>query len=415
MKSKFIRLGILILVSSLILIWGLSFLKGNDIFSRSNEYHVIYESVDGLYRSNDVLLSGYKVGQVSNIRFLPDNTGRLIVTITVDASVNIPLKSVAQIVSSDIMGTRSIKIILSDLNVYYNENDTIYGAVEADLKEQVSMQVLPLKNKAEELLSSLDSAISGLAFLFDENAQQNFAESFKNINLTVSHIERTTADLQELVFLEKNNIRGIIDNLGNITSTFNQNSPAFENTIQNLSAFSDSLTQVQVAPLVRNINTVAEQLSTLLSGLETTDNTLGSLLNDDQIYQSLEELSDNMNLLMSDIRINPERYLNFSALDLGKKVYVNALEGSADNIVFKIHLVSSQNKVALESEQFKGLEPIEEYEINGAYTYLYGSTGSFHEIQVLQKNAQVKFPDASIVAFKNGRLIKLERALKSIR
>ncbi len=415
MKSKFIRLGILILVSSLILIWGLSFLKGNDIFSRNNEYHVIYESVDGLSQSNDVLISGYKIGQVTNIRFMPDNSGRLLVSITVDASVNIPINSIAQIVSSDIMGTRSIKIILSDLNVYYDENDTISGTVEADLKEQVSMQVLPLKNKAEELLSTLDSAITGLAFLFDENAQRNFAESFENINRTVSHIEKTTADLQEVVSLEKNNMRGIINNLENITSTFSQNSPSMENAIQNLSAFSDSLTQVQVAPLVRNINTAAEQLNTLFTQLETTDNTLGSLLNDDQLYNSVEKLSENLNLLMSDIRINPERYLNFSALDLGRKVYVNALEGSSGNVVFKVHLVSSQKKVPLESGQFEGLEPIEEYEVNGAYTYLYGSTNSFEEIQVLQKKAQVKFPDASIVAFKNGRLIKLERALKLIR
>jgi phospholipid/cholesterol/gamma-HCH transport system substrate-binding protein len=415
MKSKFVRLGLLIVISSFILIWGLSYLKGNDIFSRNNEYHVIYDSVDGLSQSNDVLLSGFKVGQVSNIILLPDNSGQLLVSLLVDATINVPVGSVAQIVSSDIMGTRSVKIVLGAGNVFHENNDTIRGAIEADLKEQVSMQVLPLKNKAEELLSTLDSAITGLAFVFDENAQRNFAESFENINRTVSHIERTTADLQMLISLEKENISGIINNLENITSTFSQNTPALENTIRNLSTFSDSLALVQVGPLMRNVTAASDQLNMILAQLGTTDNSLGSLLNDDELYQSLNELSENLNLLMSDVRVNPERYLNLSAIDFGRKVYINALEGNSESIVFKIHLISSQTRVPLDSDRFKGLEPIEEYEVSGAYTYLFGATNSFSEALELQKKAQVLFPDATIVAFRNGRLIKLERALKLIR
>lgn len=414
MKSKFIRLGILILVSSLILIWGLSYLKGNDIFSRSNEYHVIYDSVDGLSQSNSVLLSGYKVGQVTDIRFLDDNSGRLLVSVTIDSSVDIPVGSVAQIISSDIMGTRSIKIILGNRNEYHSENDTISGDIEAGLKDQVSMQVLPLKNKAEELLSTLDSAITGLAFIFDDDAQRNFAESFENINRTVSNIEGTTADLQEIISLEKENMKSIVGNLENITGSFSQNTPALENTIQNLSAFSDTLAKLQLTPLLNNAAAASDQLNTVLAQLKSTDNTMGSLLNDDELYISLNQLSENLTMLMNDIRINPERYLNISAVDLGRKVYINALEGTSEKILFKVHLISSQNKVSLESDRFEGLEPIEEYEVSGAFTYLYGSTNSFKEALELQKKAQVKFPEATVVAFRNGRLIKLERALKLV-
>ena len=118
-------------------------------------------------------------------------------------------------------------------------------------------------------------------------------------------------------------------------------------------------------------------------------------------------------MLMNDIRVSPERYLNFSAVDFGRKVYINALDGTSDNIVFKVHLISSQNKIPLVSKEFEGLQPVEEYEVSGAYTYLYGATNSFNEILNLQKKAQLQFPDATVVAFRNGRLIKLERALKS--
>jgi phospholipid/cholesterol/gamma-HCH transport system substrate-binding protein len=415
MRSKYTRLGILIVISSAILVWGLSYLKGNDIFSRSDDYHVIYESIDGLSRSNDVLLSGYKIGQVKNIRFMPDHTGRLFVTFSIDASVKIPVNSVAQIVSSDIMGTRAIRIILSDFDEFHNENDTIRGAVEADLKEQVSMQVLPLKNKAEELLSTLDSAITGLAFIFDENAQRNFSESFENINRTISNIEHTTADLQNLVSLEKESISSIISNINNITGTFSRNSDELANTLQNLSALSDSLARIQISPLYSNLLSATEQLGVVMARLESTDNTLGNLLNDDHLYYSISQLSDNLNLLMNDIRINPERYLNFSAIDFGRKVYVNALSGTSDNITFKVHLVSSQNRIPTDAARFEGLPPVEEYEVSGAYSYLIGATNSFEEILGIQTKAQKKFPDATVVAFRNGRLIKLERALRSLK
>ncbi len=415
MRSKYIRLGILIIVSSVLLIWGLSYLKGNDIFKRNNEYHIIYDSVDGLTQSNEVILSGYKVGQVSNIQFLPDHSGRLAVSIIVDSSVKIPLKSVAQIISSDIMGSRSIRLVFSEFQEFHNDNDTLQGAVEADLKEQVSMQVLPLKNKAEELLSTLDSAITGLAFVFDENAQRNFSESFENINRTVAHIERTTADLQELVSLEKSNIRSIIENLEGITSSINQNTPQLDNTLKNLSNLSDSLAQIQITPLMTNLTSISEHLNSVLAKLETNDNTMGNLLNDDQLYYSLDQLTDNLSQLMSDIRVNPERYLNFSAFDFGRKVYVNAPEGTSDNIEFKVHLISSQTRIPLDSDVFEGLGEIEEYEVSEAYTYLTGTTNSFNEIQEIQKKAQVRFPDAAVVAFRNGRMVNLERAIKSLR
>ena len=131
--SKITKLGILIVISVTMLIWGLSYLKGNDIFKRNNSYHVVYDRVEGVTQSGDVELSGYKIGQVQKIRFLPDNSGRLVVTFTIDSSVKLPVNTVAQIISSDLMGTRSIKLNLGQSARFYNSYDTIPGAVERDL------------------------------------------------------------------------------------------------------------------------------------------------------------------------------------------------------------------------------------------------------------------------------------------
>lgn len=414
--SKYVRLGILIVISLTILIWGLSYLKGHDIFNRTNSYHVVYQRIDGLLESNKVTMNGYQIGQVQEIKFAPGNSGNLIVTFLIDDAFRIPVNSVAQIVSSDIMGTRSIKMIMSNEQELYQPNDTIPGAVESDLKEQVSMQVLPIKNKAEQLLGTIDSAITVLTVIFNEDAQRNLSESFAKINRTIANIEQTTSDLQEIISSEKQSVQRIVTNIDSVTTAFKQNSKNFELVMDNLVAFSDTLSMFSVTPVLQNISDASNQILGLMDKLNSEESTAGLLLNDDELYNSINVLSENLSSLVNDIQNNPKRYLQFSAIDLGKDVYINTGNTAVSkNIVFKVHLVSTENKIDTNSNLFEGLDNVEEYYASGVYSYLYGKTNSYAEIIELQNKAKEVFSDATIVAFRNGRLIKLERALKSLR
>jgi len=414
--SKYVKLGILIVVTLFILIWGLSFLKGNDVFKKNNYFFVIYERIDGLQKSSKVTLNGYQVGQVYDINFIPGNSGKLVVKLMTDASFKIPVNSVAQIVSSDIMGTRSIKLVFSNEDNYYQSNDTIQGAIESDLKEQVSMQVLPLKNKAEQLLNTIDSAITTLTVILNEDARKNLSESFTNINNTITNIEKITSDLQEVVSSQKGSIEHTVANIETITVMLSKNSNELDRAIKNLAVFSDTLSHMQVTPVINNISAASNQILALLEKLNSTDNSAGLLLNDDQLYLSVTSLSDNLGYLINDIQTNPKRYLQVSAIDFGKEYYIGATgNAAAKNVVFKVHLVSTENKIPADSEYFKGLGNVEEYFADGAYSYLLGSTSVYSEIVKIQETAKKKFPEATIVAFKNGQLIKLEKALKSLK
>lgn len=414
--SKYTKLGILIVFSLTILVWGLAYLKGNDFFSRSQFYYVFYDRIDGLEESSNVSLNGYPIGKVRHVEFTPDNSGRLLVTLAIDEGFKIPKKSVAQIVSSDIMGTRSVKLVLGHDKEMHQPNDTLIGTIEGDLKEQVSMQVLPLKNKAEELLGTLDSAITVLTMIFDEDAQKNLSASIANINQTIKNLEATTGDLQEIVFTEKESVENIVSNLDVITTTFKNNSDQLDATIKNLHAFSDTLSNVSVTPIVDNIEAISAKLAVTLDKLNSDQSTAGRLLNDDELYVSLNLLSENLAFLIKDIQNNPKRYLQLSAFDFGKEVYVNTKNDlSGKNIVFKVHLLSSKIKIDLNSDIFKNLTGVEEYYSGGVYSYLIGNTGVYSEIQELHNAVRKDFPESSIVAFKNGKLIKLEKALKQAR
>jgi phospholipid/cholesterol/gamma-HCH transport system substrate-binding protein len=414
--SKYVKLGFLVVVTLIILFWGLSYLKGNDFFKKINYYYVIYERIDGLVEANKVTLNGYQIGQVKSIEFESGNTGRLVVQLMINSTFQIPQNSIAQIVSSDIMGTRSINMILSDEKTFYASNDTIPGAIESDLKEQVSMQVLPIKNKAEQLLNTIDSAITILTVIFNEDARENLSESFENINKTIENAERITSDLQEIVSSEKGSIKQIVVNIEEVTKFLNENTAELEKTINNLSSFSDTLANIEISPVLTNIKLASNQIVDILEKLNNNQSTAGLLLNDDELYNELTAFTENLSFLIKDIQANPERYVHFSAIDFGKDYYINTTgDVSSKNIVFKVHLISSENKIPSNSILFDGLDDVEEYFANGAYSYLIGSTGSYSEIVKIQENIEEKFPDSAIVAFKKGQLIKLEKALKTLR
>jgi len=52
----------------------------------------------------------------------------------------------------------------------------------------------------------------------------------------------------------------------------------------------------------------AQELSSLMIKMNSGDGTLGKLMNQDDLYNNLEKAVRNMDLLMEDIRLHPERY-----------------------------------------------------------------------------------------------------------
>lgn len=413
--SKYTKLGFLVLACLTILIWGINYLKGIDLLKKSTNYYVVYERIDGLLVSSSVTINGFQVGQVSEVGFLEDYSGRLLVTLSLQGDFKIAKGSTAKIVSSDIMGTKSIKLEVVHSGEYYLPDDTIPGAIESDLKEQVSMQVLPLKKKAEELIASLDSALTVVTYVFNQKTRENLSQSFENINRTVANIESASAELKTII--GNGRINSIVGNLDSISSTIKQNSGEIGNIIQNLSSLSDSLAKLNISPMFAEISSTVAGLNSIVQKLNTTESSAGLLINDPVLYQNLNSLASSLDLLLKDVRNNPKRYVHFSAFNVGKDVYITAKPATPeekDQVIYKVHLISSPAKLSTESAFFKGLGPIEEVRVSESYNYMAGNTTDFDVITKLLNVARANFPDASVVAFKNGRKIKLEKAVKKL-
>jgi phospholipid/cholesterol/gamma-HCH transport system substrate-binding protein len=411
--SKYTKLGFLVISCLAILIWGINYLKGIDLLKKSNEYFVVYDKVDGLLESSPVTINGYRVGQVTDIGFLEDNSGKILVTVSLNGNFKIGKGSIAKIVSSDIMGTKSIRLEVIKSTEYYAPEDTIPGSIEGDLKELVSMQVLPLKAKAEELIGSLDSALTIVKSVFNQQTQRNLTESFENINKTITNLNSISDELNKIMSSGK--VNSIVTNLDNISGTFSKNSAQISSIIKNLSSLSDSLSKLNVSPVFDHISSSIAGLDSLIVKLNSKESSAGLLMNDPVLYENLTSLTSSLDLLLKDVRNNPKRYVHFTAMKMGKDVYVTAkpdAELTNNQILYKVHLISSPERLTIGTALFEGLGPIEEIKDGKTYKYLAGSDPDFYKVSQLLETARVKFPDANIVAFKKGKQIRLDHAIK---
>lgn len=320
--SKITKIGILIVVSISMLVWGVSYLKGKNLFKTDYTYYVVYKDVNGLSNANAVLINGFKVGQVTAIEYIPDTTDRFRVTFAVEDKYRIRKGSVAQVYSQDIMGTRAIKILQSKDTAFHKNGDTLNSDVEGTLVEQVNMEIAPLKRKAESLISSLDSAIVVVRSIFNEKTQENLRRTFASIKVTIANLERSTFTLDTILTQEKGKLARIFTNVDSITANLKNNNDKISTVLTNFASISDSLAKADIAKTLGKADTALLQFNKILASVNEGDGSIAQLLNNDTLYQNLENASYHLSRLMRDMHENPKRYVHFSVFDVGKTIYV---------------------------------------------------------------------------------------------
>jgi phospholipid/cholesterol/gamma-HCH transport system substrate-binding protein len=320
--SKITRIGILVVLAVFLLIWGVGYLKGKNLFRKENTYFVIYNEVNGLSISNAVLINGYQVGQVIDIEYIPDTTDKFRVSFMMDSKFKVIKGSIAQVYSQDIMGTRAIRIIRGKEEGFHENGDTLISAVEGGLVEQVNMEIAPLKKKAESLISSLDSAIIIVREIFNKKTQESLRNTFTSIQGTIANLEKTTFTLDTILTTEKSKLAKIFSNVESITANLKNNNEHISAVIKNFADISDSLAKADIASTLGKADTALLQFNKILTNINSGKGTVGQLIHNDTLYRNIENASYHLSRLMRDMHENPKRYVHFSVLDVGKTIYV---------------------------------------------------------------------------------------------
>ena len=312
--SKEFKIGVVVTIAIGLFIWGFNFLKGFNLFTKDYTLYAVYPKIDGLIEANPLLINGYKVGQINKISLTQDKDGKyaVLVKFLLTEDVKIPKKSIAKAVSSDLLGSKAVEIIYSDETEFLQPGDTLIAESEEGLKSAVSKQLQPLQKKAEGLISSIDSVMTIVQYVLNDKTRANLDKSFESIKKAIQSLEQTAYKLDDLMASEKAKISAILSKVNNLAGMLEKNTGKIDNIIGNLSNVSDSLAKSDLKKAISDADKTLAELNRLVTQINAGQGSLGKLAKNDSLYNNLNKSSEDLDKLLKDLRLNPERYIHFS-------------------------------------------------------------------------------------------------------
>lgn len=317
--SKEFIIGIVVVLTIAILYMGVNYLKGINLLSKQLRFYAVYENVAGLTASNAVTLNGYKIGIVSDVGMNPNGDGSVIVEVVInDSELNVPVDTKLEIFDADLFGGKGIRIMLGESAVLAANKDTLNGEIALGLTESIKQEIEPLKRKTSELFAGIDSVITSLnSVLGSANQGDGLSSVFDDLKNTISNLESTSSQLDNLLENNSDRLTSIFSNVESISSNLKNNNESLTNAIKNISTLSDTLAKMELASTVLRVNKAMESFEGVMTKVNEGTGTLGQLVNNDSLHTELVNASHSLDLLLTDMREHPKRYVHFSVF--GKK------------------------------------------------------------------------------------------------
>ncbi len=296
--SKEMIIGASVLLSLLILFFGIDYLKGINVFKSANYYSSSYTNVAGLAQSAPVTLNGFKVGLVRDIRYEYDNPGHVLVEFSLDKELKLPIGSKAAIIT-DMLGTSTVELRMAAGDQYYEVGSHIEGITPGGMMDKVSNEMLP---SLMTIAPHIDSLIVALTAVATDPALVN---SIKRLDNIMANLETSTGHLNEAM-------RGV-PALVNSTNSTMANAVTISENLNKISAslaeLSDDLKDMPLDSTMRNINRITAHLDLATEQLNSTNSTLGLLLNDPSLYNNISNSTAHLDSILIDLKKQPKRYI----------------------------------------------------------------------------------------------------------
>lgn len=280
---------------------GIRFLKGFDIFSRNLEYYAAYDRIDGVQAASPILLRGVKIGTVTAISIDPAVSDRVVLQLTVQKRYPLPSDSEAKIVSNGLLGNKAVEIVYGSSQTLLASGDTLRSGHGIDLMDMAGSELDFLKQKVSQLTGDLSRALANLNALMETNAG--------HIAGTMRNLDAVTGDAAEILHDEKARLKSAMEGLAEFSAMLGSNAERVDSVIGGLNRITTQFADAQFAD---KLTATVDRLDALLAAASSGEGTVGKLMTDTELYDSLTEASDNLAALLADLKAYPARYVHFS-------------------------------------------------------------------------------------------------------
>jgi phospholipid/cholesterol/gamma-HCH transport system substrate-binding protein len=294
------RIGIVVLAAAALFIAAVMYLRGIDLRAKQYSLTVLYGNVSGLQTDDLVTVGGLAIGYVDGMTLAGHE---IAVNLSVKTKVQLPRDSKAVLKSETIMGGKFIEISPGIDTTVLQNGDTLAGVYEADLSE-LTATLAPISSNVLGILENVNST-------FDEPTRMR-------IQMIVEELASSAVNLDELIRLEGARTDQALTDFG----VFAQELSRFAKRLDTLAVNQRENIDTSITAFTRmaknfdrvsaRMDTTTMSLNYVLMRLKNGEGTLGKLVHDRRLYDNLDSLSVNLNLLARDLRVNPHRYVKVS-------------------------------------------------------------------------------------------------------
>ena len=270
----------------------------DDSIDTEYKFSVIFENGMGVQSGSDVKMIGQQIGQVSNVRILDGRNGVVVeLSINDKLGIMIPNNSTFQVKAS-IFGETHVQINPGEGTSYIETGELLTGEIPTEAYD-IDPVVKDLSAFSRQLSSTLtDKEVRALQSIIN-NADSLVSETkntlmiSKEIGQIVSNLEAFSYDLKLMGSNLGEGFQPKISKIDSILDKMESFSNKLEPASEGLESFEKSMATLQI----------------LIEGMNEGKGSLGKLLKDETLYDNLNEVVDNTNDLINDVKENPTKYV----------------------------------------------------------------------------------------------------------
>ncbi len=128
-------------------------------------------------------------------------------------------------------------------------------------------------------------------------------------------------------------------------------------------------------------------------------------MQDEALYENLNEASISLDRLLNDVRQQPDRYINLSVMNFagGRKD-----KGDSKEIVYRVLIEKSKDFLSIRGKEIIKGYKVREDQLGKYYIYTVGEETNYDKIKDLWLEVKGLYPDAKIIALKNGKEVSVK-------
>lgn len=293
-------IGLFVVITLVAIYVVINFLKGEDLFNKRTRYYTVFENVEGLSSTGPVYIRGLKVGTVDNIKY--DNTrDYFVVKLSVKSDYAIPINSVVEVYSADLLGGKSVRINLGNANTHAKGNDTLKSDSVPDMISMLTSEIGPMKEHLSKLMFNLNATLDNINSILDSNTQKNISQSLTSLNQTLKNTEKITGNINS----RSPEINSIIENLNTLSASLNAGSSDLNASLRNINKITEGLSEAELQATIISIRNLTQKL-------QDPNGTIGKLLSTDSLHNSVDSLVRSLNTFVEKMTENPKKFIKIS-------------------------------------------------------------------------------------------------------